>query len=219
MRLLHAFLLGATTTVVSSAALPEDGGLLREPLEGYTIVPMQWSGTVDGEDMNLEGTIEEVFAQIQAVKPDFDWTNTTELTEPEADLSTLDARSPSNIICDVGGRGPMVQEASMQRETDYLRRIANSQCGVAAGPRVCARVSCSSGDGIWLCNDTTSHLSRRCGIIPDYVWRIFGRCKSWVSSGVCPIRGCQYPEPGWYYARGQQFDTENFNVIIGKDNC
>ncbi|KAL0945013.1 uncharacterized protein CTRU02_202900 [Colletotrichum truncatum] len=104
-------------------------------------------------------------------------------------------------------------------EINYLYSIANANCAVPPGPRVCARVSCSNGAGIWLCNDKTVQVNRRCGNIPDYVYSIFSQCKEYVWAGQCPIRGCSYPEPGWWYFRGQQFDTENFNVIVGKASC
>ncbi|KAL6922628.1 hypothetical protein ACHAP8_009289 [Fusarium lateritium] len=205
----------AAAVTVSAVALPEGVQVVSAPMEGYKVVPMQWKGVVkEGEaPVSLNGTIESVIAQIQEINPEFELVD----EEPEAS-SELEARSQSNIICNVGGNGGNVDVVAARREQRYLRSLGNSVCGVNGGPGTCARISCSYGDAIWLCNDNPHYIQPRCSYLADYVDNIIARCATTTNSPPCTVRPCP---PSWsaQFVRGQQFDTDRYNVIVGRSNC
>ncbi|KAI6764235.1 hypothetical protein HG530_008024 [Fusarium avenaceum] len=214
MKAVSAIVLHCAAVTVAAAALPDGSQVVADPLEGYEIVPMQWKGVIkEGEaPISLNGTIESIISQIQELNPEF------ELVEEETDASSgLEARNPSNIICNVGGSG-YVDVVAARREQRYLRSLGTSVCGVDGGPGKCARVSCSYGDAIWLCNDNSHYIQPRCSYLADYVDRIISSCQSKTSSPPCVSRPCP---PSWtaYFVRGQQFDTDRYNVIVGRSNC
>ncbi|KAI1056685.1 hypothetical protein LB507_001439 [Fusarium sp. FIESC RH6] len=207
----------AAAVSVAAVALPDGTQLAAAPMEGYKIVPMQWEGVIkEGEaPVSLNGTIESVVAQIKELNPDFELAEEEE--EDAVASSGLEARNPTHIICDVGGSG-YVDVKAARRENRYLRSLGNSVCGVNGGPGTCARVSCSYGDAIWLCNDNRHYIQPRCSYLADYVDRIIARCKSTTKSPPCTVRPCP---PSWSaeFVRGQQFDSDHYNVIVGRSNC
>ncbi|RGP62725.1 hypothetical protein FSPOR_9112 [Fusarium sporotrichioides] len=217
MKAVTSLVLHCAAVTVAATALPDGIQLAAAPMEGYEIVPMQWKGVIkEGEaPISLNGTIESVIAQIKELNPEF------ELVEEEEDAaasSGLEARNPTHIICNVGGNGGYVDVKAAQRENRYLRSLGTSVCGVGGGPGKCARVSCSYGDAIWLCNDNRHYIQPRCSYLADYVDRIIARCKTRTNSPPCTVKPCP---PSWSadFVRGQQFDSDNYNVIVGRSNC
>ncbi|CAG1960136.1 unnamed protein product [Fusarium graminearum] len=222
MKAVTSLVLHCAVVTVAAAALPDGSQVVADPLEGYEIVPMQWKGVIkEGEaPVSLNGTIESVISQIKELNPEFEL-----VEEDTAESSGLEARNPlhiltktkSNIICNVGGSG-YVDVKAAQREQRYLRSLGTSVCGVDGGPGKCARISCSYGDAIWLCNDNSHYIQPRCSYLADYVDRIIASCQSKTSSPPCTVRPCA---PSWtaWFVRGQQFDTDRYNVIVGRSNC
>ncbi|KAI1036433.1 hypothetical protein LB505_002960 [Fusarium chuoi] len=214
MKAVTSIVLHCAAVTVAAAALPDGSQVVTGPLEGYEIVPMQWKGSIkEGEaPISLNGTIESVISQIKELNPEFEL-----LEDDTADSTAIEKRNPSNIICNVGGHGYVDVQAA-RREQRYLRSLGNSVCGVGGGPGKCARVSCSYGDAIWLCNDNSFYIEPRCSYLADYVDRIIAACQSKTSSPPCTSKPCP---PSWtaYFVRGQQFDTDRYNVIVGRDSC
>ncbi|EKJ73010.1 hypothetical protein FPSE_06798 [Fusarium pseudograminearum CS3096] len=105
---LSILLLGAIAAV-SASALPKD-----DPLKGYKIVPLKWTGVVEdgAEPVTLTGSIEEISAQIQKLNPDYmpPETNSTAAAE-------IEKRGQGHIICNVGGYGAVDTRAA-QRDKD-----------------------------------------------------------------------------------------------------
>ncbi|KAM5383049.1 hypothetical protein ACJA88_003582 [Fusarium oxysporum] len=66
-------LLSSAIVAVSAAALPDGVQAVDNPLEGYKLIPMEWTGSIkEGADpITLSGTAEEVVAQIQKLNPDY----------------------------------------------------------------------------------------------------------------------------------------------------
>ncbi|KAM0209329.1 hypothetical protein ACHAPA_011110 [Fusarium lateritium] len=214
MKAVTSIILHCAAVTVAAAALPDGSQVVADPLEGYEIVPMQWKGSIkEGEaPISLNGTVESIISQIQELNPEF------ELVEDNTDASSgIEARNPSNIICNVGGTG-YVDVVAARREQRYLRSLGTSVCGVGGGPGKCARISCSYGDAIWLCNDNGHYIEPRCSYLADYVDRIIASCQSLTKSPPCVSKPCP---PSWsaYFVRGQQFDTDKYNVIVGRSNC
>jgi hypothetical protein len=104
------------------------------------------------------------------------------------------------------------------RERNYLRSLGNNVCHVGAGPRTCTKIACATGDAIILCNDNGHAISPRCSYLADYIDHIIRACSWTVNSPPCTVKPCG---PSWSVdmVRGQQFDSDNYNVIVAKDTC
>lgn len=125
---------------------------------------------------------------------------------------------------------PGIGQASSKATTEnynYLHSLYGVRCGVGQGPRVCARIACSYGGGVFLCNDVSSFLVYQrlaqtliqlqnnysiapdCGYLSSYVEDICYQCHGGP---------CNYYMYGGYEA-GQLFDTDRYNVIVSAQNC
>lgn len=78
------------------------------------------------------------------------------------------------------------------------------------------RVSCSYGAGVWLCNDNSYAIDPSCAYLADYVDAIISKCEYGVSR-PCAVIGCVSTDV--FLVQVQQFDTDNYNVIIGGADC
>ncbi|CAG1971623.1 unnamed protein product [Fusarium graminearum] len=204
-----SILLCGAIVAVSASALPKDN-----PLEGYKIVPLKWTGVLEdgAEPVTLTGSIDEISAQIQKLNPNY------MPPETNSTAAELEKRSQGHIICNVGGWGAVDTRAA-QRDKDWLRSIGG-QCHVGPGPRTCTRVSgnCRTADAIMLCNDNNHAIAPSCGYLGDYVDHITSACAWEVNSPPCWVKPCG---PKWtqYLVRGQQFDSDGYNVIVAKVSC
>ncbi|RBQ71076.1 hypothetical protein FVER14953_14175 [Fusarium verticillioides] len=106
-----------------------------------------------------------------------------------------------------------------QRDKNWLRSVGG-QCHVGGGPRICTRVAsnCQDGDGIFLCNDNNHAIAPSCGYLGVYVDHITNACAWEVKSPPCVRQPCG-PEWTQYLVRGQQFDSDGYNVIVAKAPC
>ncbi|XXH03144.1 hypothetical protein Hte_009538 [Hypoxylon texense] len=130
------------------------------------------------------------------------------LTKAGTQVTSINKRAAKgDPHCGVGGNadeGPAV--ALIRQQRDYLGGLS-AACGVGPGPAACARVSCSDGAAVWA-------LQRRrrgpsgppCRSLAPYVDAIADGCR-------------EERHHGHITARGQVFDTEGFNVIVGLDDC
>ncbi|KAI0803876.1 hypothetical protein GGR55DRAFT_691468 [Xylaria sp. FL0064] len=195
----YSSIIAAAIVVAGSAratATPPAPSLdIRSELpSGYKIEPMTWRGVVDkgGSELSFNGTIDEVTQQIQAVKKDFTWEG------HRRDLGT-------SLICGVGGEnslGPLTP--NVEDSGNKLSKMSGA-CSVGAGPKVCAVLVCTRNAAVWLCNDNSQSIAPSCSSLASYVADIVGKC------------GQDYYH-GSRYCRGQEFDSDNFNVIVGWKN-
>ncbi|KAI0415711.1 hypothetical protein F5X98DRAFT_376469 [Xylaria grammica] len=177
--------------------------------EGYEIEPMVWRGIIErgGRELSFNGTIDEVTRQIQAINTDFTWGDVRDFqasrTRPQ------ERSSKTGILCDVGGEdaaphGPLT--ANAEESGDKIAKMSGT-CAVAAGPRVCAEVACTRNAAVWLCNDNVTPIAPLCSSLASYVADIVSTC------------GSEYYH-GSRYCRGQEFDSDNYNIIVGwKSQC
>lgn len=88
-----------------------------------------------------------------------------------------------------------------------MKKIAGmiGTCAVAAGPRVCSVIACTRNAAVWLCNDNAGPIAPPCNSLASYVEDIISAC------GLTYYHGHQF-------TRGQEFDTGNFNVVVGWDS-
>ncbi|KAK6948994.1 hypothetical protein Daesc_009066 [Daldinia eschscholtzii] len=200
----------AGTKTGTSSAKDEVGGLNTSfslP-DGYIAVPFSMDVALEpgAEPMTFNGTVTEIFAQIQSIKPDFAWASSGSAS-PSAGETSKFKRSKSKILCNVPSFSVGLRWIIL-KGYDYLKTI-HQDCKVDAGPKKCAMLYCEIGTSIWMCNDNKTPISRDCGFIADYALDI-------IADEDCQSRGTMGPKA---WTNGQEFDTDNFNVIAGGGGC
>ncbi|KAI0379489.1 hypothetical protein F5Y04DRAFT_282910 [Hypomontagnella monticulosa] len=196
----------ATILAFVAAAVARDEGTpaTSEPTspvdvpEGYTLAPMTWKGniTVDGPEVSFTGTsFQEIEYQILQANPDFKWPEVT--GNGTTDASDVN-KAKAWTTCTPNGVW-WAQQFRIEEGIEYLRG-KTGRCHMVAGPRVCTRISCSYKSGIWWCNDQPNDLWIDCSLWADYASDILDKCQSHDDS----VR-----------VRGQQFATDDWNMIVG----
>ncbi|GAW19544.1 hypothetical protein ANO14919_090320 [Xylariales sp. No.14919] len=130
-------------------------------------------------------------------------------SQPQIRARNNNSEPQTGILCDVGGEdaaphGPLT--ANAEESGDKIAKMSGT-CAVAAGPRVCAEVACTRNAAVWLCNDNVAPIAPLCSSLASYVADIVSTC------------GSEYYH-GSRYCRGQEFDSDNYNIIVGwKSQC
>ncbi len=146
-----------------------------------------------------------------------------------ANITSRDLRAvleKRNKILPPSCNPPGIGQASNQATSgncNYLHGLFGTRCVVGAGPRVCSRIAYTKGGGVYLCNDVSFRLVCQilthsliqmqnnysiqpdCGYLSTYVGDICNDCY-----GSCT--GFRV------YAAGQEFDTDNYNIIVSAQN-
>ncbi|PYH96552.1 hypothetical protein BO71DRAFT_174587 [Aspergillus ellipticus CBS 707.79] len=195
MKSFTTILLGAFLSGTALAGSPS------RTLANHTIVEMTYSGPITPGGQHIEFTghsIQDIHSQILALNPDFKLNDPAASTTP---ATSKRSKEDSSIICDIPGR------LSETATTDWIRsgisylKGLDGNCGVTAGPAACARISCSYDSGIYLCNDNKKRLNVKCSKLAAYAEDIIEKCD------------------GGEYVNGQEFDTDNFNIVVAGDVC
>ncbi|KAH8650554.1 hypothetical protein BGZ60DRAFT_534212 [Tricladium varicosporioides] len=186
-----------------AAALPEDVsvGILYN---GAKISEMRFTGTIHGIEYSGNGTVEQIYAQFKADYPEVVAANTN-FTAAGTPIHNLEARNKEQPHCCGEPGGPNWGWYSAQTwyifdGINYLHAF-RGRCDIGPGPGNCGRISCSYGSGIYLCNDNNYMISPNCGYLATYAQDLCDACNR---------KG---------YTCGQQFDTDNYNVIVHGDSC
>ncbi|KAI6837752.1 hypothetical protein KC332_g4955 [Hortaea werneckii] len=153
-----------------------------------------------GDDVELEGTIESVAAQLQEINPDWHPGVVGKNTPSKTDTAKRAEISPPLCNDDLGGQ--------ISARTIYLDRGASYLQGLSGNcrqpPRSCGRVSCSYGAGVTFCNDGNNDVNVACAELGRRVDGIVG---------LCGDGGTRK------FTRGQVFDTDDWNVIGAYSEC
>ncbi|KAI1803637.1 hypothetical protein F4811DRAFT_553715 [Daldinia bambusicola] len=197
--------------VVSAAVAGDEVGDLNTSFPippGYTVVPFSMDLVLEpgGEPMTFNGTVTEILAQVQSINPNFTWENSVSATTSVEEIHKW-KRSKSKILCNIPGYSVGLRWIVL-KGYDYLKNL-HQACKVDAGPRKCSMIYCEAGTSIWMCNDNTTPISRDCDYIATYALDIVAAEK------------CQSPGPtgAGVWTNGQEFDTDNFNVIAAGGGC
>ncbi|KAH7363924.1 hypothetical protein BKA65DRAFT_545838 [Rhexocercosporidium sp. MPI-PUGE-AT-0058] len=190
--------------IVAAAPAPSGSHRASHIPEHYEIVPLLVTGSINGIAINHTGTIEEVFAQLDAEENSFKLSDLTAWDNP--DLQTRDTAYMTDVNCiPVNGQNwNRAKAGAINTGIQYLRRGYMS-CWVNA--HSCARVSCSWDSGIYFCNNNNYNLGHPCAQIADYAAAIYDRCK--YQKNLISDK-----EVG-----GQAWDDGNWNVPVHKDRC
>ncbi|CZR56164.1 uncharacterized protein PAC_06052 [Phialocephala subalpina] len=190
------------------APLPKGLSVRTEASLPYPLGVMTVTGTVGGHEIQLNGTIQDVYAQVKKAHPDFDagaLVNAHKLAirEDEDGLVGRNKIQPG-LCCPFAGQNWNWADAGrIQEGVQYLDHV-QALCGV--GPRSCVRVSCSWRSAIYLCNDNDYGITPNCGYIGSYASDLINQC-------------VLYNPIGQGYVCGQEFDTDRYNVIVREDSC
>ncbi|EPE28266.1 hypothetical protein GLAREA_09386 [Glarea lozoyensis ATCC 20868] len=164
----------------------------------YAVTPWTFKGEIDGS-----------IAAYQTLHPEFNLTAYFEAPNI-AHLPSLSPRNKANILCcaDAGNElaNPHLNWTpanpwEIDSGAQYLQTI--DLCHT--GPRQCNRISCSYKAAIFLCNDNDYDISPKCAYIASYALDLFNSCRYVKDTilGVC----------------GQEFDTDNYNVVVRAAKC
>jgi hypothetical protein len=157
-------------------------------LDGYELFTPSWEVQVipGGELITLNGTIEEVHAELLHLnsnwdedfpeEPEAEDTNeSTDLVERDFD-SPLDKRTDfTNSKYNCFGPYGLAKSIAINQGITYLRKVKGNP-RASAGPSRCGRVSCSYNSGIYWCNDVW-YLSR--SSFPPLI------CVAWYCADYC----------------------------------
>ncbi|KAL3456839.1 hypothetical protein BJX64DRAFT_293689 [Aspergillus heterothallicus] len=102
----------------------------------------------DGPELVLNGTVEEVYAQLTHINPNYD-SDWADVSNPE-DTNVDDSRAMAYTLhCtpNLAVPGNYIKEG-----IKYLRKVRGKP-KLGAGPNKCKRVSCSYNSAIFWCND------------------------------------------------------------------
>jgi len=121
--------------------------------DGYQEYQMQWTyDTPDGNEITLNGTIEEASDQYEDLFPG-------ELAKGEKpELVSRQFEKDMNITCFNADPNPygweMAKLDRLEQGWNHLNRVPDKPSN-GPGPGNCGRVSCSHDAAIWWCNDVS----------------------------------------------------------------
>jgi len=197
---------GALSEGLSS---PSGGGL------PHPVVPMVLTGTIGEHEVQLNGSIQEIHAQMKVLYPNFDadaLTPAKNLTARNTNLqfrSELEARGgklPPPLCFPVGNWGwSKASGETIGEGINYLDQV-QALCGVSA--RSCVRISCSWNSAIYLCNDNYYGITPTCPYMASYAQDIINDCTTPADRVVGDWSVC-----------GQLFDSDGYNIIVRWDAC
>lgn len=122
------------------------------PIPGYGIEAFEWDVEIaPGHIEALNGTVQEVYAQVLQINPGF---------QPPLDAgATMESRGlhqKRNVLC---GNFPSADKGRVLQGISNLRGLGAAPRN-GPGPGNCGRVSCSYKAAIWWCNDVGTPSSR-----------------------------------------------------------
>ncbi|KAK4224233.1 hypothetical protein QBC38DRAFT_371454 [Podospora fimiseda] len=196
------------TSAIASIATAIMAGLTiaSEPIPGYDIVELSWEVKpyLTGDSITLNGTIEQVHAQLLEINPNYD----TEVAPVVAEAALAESKQIArrgviskrdHTIC---GHFSSANKGRIQQGIDYLWGVGGRP-GNGPGPGACGRVSCSYNSAIYWCNDNS------------YFYQLNGYWEIANGAGQV-INDCA---SGASWVSGQRFYNANWNVIVRGDNC
>ena len=154
---------------------------------------MKWTGEViPGETSTFYGDIREIHAQIFALNSDYKFNNATALARRD---TTFAKRNKDNGYCGVFATADATNAA---QNRGYLASVGGS-CMVDANS--CIRMACLNTSGLYLCNGNDYQIAPSCSYLATYSLDIEESCQQQ-----------QYSQS----LSGQEFDTDNYNVVVGE---
>lgn len=215
--LLSGAILAILQAIPSSALPASNGKLAQGPIPGYGIEDVTWEVKAhpDGPTMNVIGTVQQVYAALDKVNPNFcqDFGVDNKLKANSSVLAVA-TESPSNyelqsLVCNVFD---YAQRTATQDGIKHLNGVPGAPAN-GPGPGNCGRVSCSYESAIYWCNDnpTVKSLDSYSSI-------------GWAAQFVLDSNDKKCSDiwgelPSDNGVKGQVFVKGNWNVVVRKDDC
>ncbi|KAI4861336.1 hypothetical protein F4820DRAFT_452028 [Hypoxylon rubiginosum] len=197
---MKTFSLLSSLSMAAAAIVSPPTNAFNQLPNGYTLGNITWKGNVtnDGPEVSFTGpSFRDIEAQIFQMNPSFTWPeqNTT-------GLSDFPEKSLGHLTCDLANFY-WAKKFRIDDGINYLKG-KTGRCYIEAGPKVCSRISCSFHSAIFWCNDNDTPLWIDCGLWSQYAQNI--------------VDACTIDDPS-QEVKGQQFDTDNWNIIVGYSEC
>ncbi|KAF4626802.1 hypothetical protein G7Y89_g11356 [Cudoniella acicularis] len=180
-------------------------------MDNYKIDVMTLNGTIHGVPWTGQGTIEQIYAEFTKAHPDV-------VAAANAPKSAAGKRNPESksivqrdektgLFC-VPIPGWDWTGADIQRIGQGIQYLDNVDAYCIANGHSCSRISCSYNSDIWLCNDNDGPIYNGCSYMATFAQDIINSC----SVDLAPVTWTTI-------AGGQEFDTNDFNIIVRSDSC
>ncbi|KFZ13516.1 hypothetical protein V501_03672 [Pseudogymnoascus sp. VKM F-4519 (FW-2642)] len=155
-------------------------------------------GTINGVELEVEGTIEEFYAKAQEVEP----TIADELFAPRDTTPRLESRTITGRLCYpiAGQPWQPARLSALHDGANYL--AAKGDVRIRQAGKSCGRISCSYSGGIFICNDNTWEVSPMARFLAETVY---------ASNQICRTNKD--------YSCSQAFDSSGFNLITRAADC
>ncbi|KAH7407727.1 hypothetical protein BKA64DRAFT_706136 [Cadophora sp. MPI-SDFR-AT-0126] len=176
--------------------------------EGYVLGQLHITGEINGVTINHTGSVQEVFAQLDAEDNNFKLADLADIQRrtPAIDSQQFEKRYATDLHClPVPGQNWHGADSVAISEGIAFLREGWKTCNV--GPHSCVRVSCSWDAAISVCNNQDKEIRPSCDLIANFAKTMSDKCL--VHRG--PF---QHNVIG-----GQYWDIENWNVNIYNARC
>ncbi|KAH7303410.1 hypothetical protein B0I35DRAFT_498380 [Stachybotrys elegans] len=196
-----------TITILAALA----SASVTSPIEGFEVQEASWAIEIEASKppVIFNGTVEQVMAQLEVDYPEtaaLAVNNVLSVATASAKTSAIASNGLTKRDHTICLNFPRAEVRYIDDGINYLRGVPGRPW-LPAGPRVCARVSCSYNAAIWWCNDNN--------------WRVdLGSYSDIANAARLITDECKYftYSAGWVTS-GQRFHNDNLNVIVRGDSC
>ena len=122
------------------------------------------------------------------------------------------SQDPRGPFCDIPGYRRTLQ-SKIRDDIAKLRGLPGD-CTAPAGPGGCARVACTNGGAVWMCNDNPAPSRAPCRLLGDYAQVILDKCGKKVGGHHQEVQG-QLFDAGAGPGGGGGWG----NVVVGLDRA
>jgi hypothetical protein len=181
-------------------------------------VPATFIGSYGDHEYALNGTVEQVLAQLKELHPEVELkkrevTSRAVLNKVCLPLIPLPLISPNHSqemppLC-IPIRGWNWATAYMPDIQAGVVYLDNLNTRINIGPTSCSRISCSWNGAIYLCNDNPYSIQPASPYLASYAQDLINICTT----------GSDDHYPDYKRTGGQEFDTDGYNIIVREDSC
>ncbi|KAI1116482.1 hypothetical protein F5Y14DRAFT_448998 [Nemania sp. NC0429] len=170
-------------------------------IPGYTIVDLSWEveATPGIPPVLLNGTVQEVYAQLLELNPAFEIQHPPIASRHAAPDGRSKLVRRDHTSC---GNWPLASKKRILEGYKHLAGILGKPKN-GPGPGNCGRVSCSYNSAIWWCNDNTFSKT----------------LNSWYTIAESALIITNDCASGADKVSGQRFHADKWNVIVRGDSC
>ncbi|KAK6509079.1 hypothetical protein TWF481_003842 [Arthrobotrys musiformis] len=194
--------------MAASVAIPDDPTVGDLSLGGRDLGTIQVTGSIYpvGPEVNLTGTIDQIFPQLQELYPELEKAQTS--ADSTSGNPSFDKRAFAQPVNCISGDPRADYDTIVGYSIAYLKNLGNLVCEAPLGFG-CARVVCvpSPAAAVLLCNQKATITKVPCKRVLEATNIMVAKCVSKSSNGKKGVRGIQNDTAG------------KFRVAIGAVDC